>query len=123
MLVDFGIARAMAGETEGDEPTTGRGVALGTPAYMSPEQAAGEEVDARSDLYSLGVVAYEMLTGAPPFTGSHRVVISRHLTDRPDASEKARPDSPVAPVAARSCARWRSIPMSAGRPARRFDAR
>ena len=96
MLVDFGIARAMAGEPEGDEPTTGRGVALGTPAYMSPEQAAGEEVDARSDLYSLGVVAYEMLTGAPPFTGSHRVVISRHLTDRPTPVEKARPDSPVA---------------------------
>ena len=96
MLVDFGIARAMAGEPEGEEPTTGRGVALGTPAYMSPEQAAGEEVDARSDLYSLGVVAYEMLTGAPPFTGSHRVVISRHLTDRPTPVEKSRPDSPVA---------------------------
>jgi tetratricopeptide (TPR) repeat protein len=96
MLVDFGIARAMAGEAEGTEPTTGRGVALGTPAYMSPEQAAGEEVDARSDLYSLGVVAYEMLTGAPPFTGSHRVVISRHLTDRPTPVEKARPDSPAA---------------------------
>ena len=96
MLVDFGIARAMAAEAEGDEPTTGRGVALGTPAYMSPEQAAGEDVDARSDLYSLGIVAYEMLTGAPPFTGSHRVVISRHLTDRPTPVEKARPDSPAA---------------------------
>jgi serine/threonine-protein kinase len=97
MLVDFGIARAMAaGEPSGDEPTTGRGVALGTPAYMSPEQAAGEDVDARSDLYSLGVVAYEMLTGAPPFTGSHRVVISRHLTDRPTPVEKTRPDSPAA---------------------------
>ena len=95
MLVDFGIARAMAGEPDGNEPTTGRGVALGTPAYMSPEQAAGEEVDARSDLYSLGVVAYEMLTGAPPFTGSHRVVISRHLTDRPAPVEKTRPDSPA----------------------------
>jgi serine/threonine-protein kinase len=96
MLVDFGIARAIAGEPEGNEPTTGRGVALGTPAYMSPEQAAGEDVDARSDLYSLGVVAYEMLTGAPPFTGSHRVVISRHLTDRPTPVEKTRPDSPAA---------------------------
>jgi serine/threonine-protein kinase len=96
MLVDFGIARAMAGEPDGEEPTTGRGVALGTPAYMSPEQAAGEEVDARSDLYSLGVVAYEMLTGAPPFTGSHRVVISRHLTDRPTPVGNSRPDSPVA---------------------------
>ncbi len=95
MLVDFGIARAMAGDADGEEPTTGRGVALGTPAYMSPEQAAGEEVDARSDLYSLGIVAYEMLTGAPPFTGSHRVVISRHLTDRPAPIEKSRPDSPV----------------------------
>src|SRR5262249_19636724 len=74
MLADFGIARAVAGDAMG--PSTGQGVAVGTPAYMSPEQAAGEEVDGRSDLYALGVVAYEMLAGHPPFTGASRVVVS-----------------------------------------------
>ncbi|HET7039395.1 MAG TPA: serine/threonine-protein kinase, partial [Gemmatimonadales bacterium] len=58
LLADFGIARAMVAE---GSVSTGQGVAVGTPAYMSPEQAAGEEVDRRSDLYALGVVGYEML--------------------------------------------------------------
>jgi serine/threonine protein kinase len=92
MLADFGIARAMAGESA--TTSTGRGVAVGTPAYMSPEQATGEEVDARSDLYALGVVAYEMLAGHPPFQGPHRVVVSKHIAERPTAIERARPDTP-----------------------------
>jgi serine/threonine-protein kinase len=91
-LADFGIARAIAGDPNPAEPHTGEGIALGTPAYMSPEQASGEEVDARSDVYSLGIVAYEMLNGAPPFTGPQRVVISKHLTDRPAALDKLRPE-------------------------------
>ena len=92
MLADFGIARAMVVETGGS--STGQGVAVGTPAYMSPEQAAGEEVDRRSDIYALGVVAYEMLAGHPPFTGTNRVVVSRHIAERPAPIEKARPDCP-----------------------------
>ncbi len=92
MLADFGIARAMVVETGG--PSTGQGVAVGTPAYMSPEQAAGEEVDSRSDLYALGVVAYEMLAGHPPFQGTNRVVVSRHIAERPVPIDKARPDCP-----------------------------
>jgi serine/threonine-protein kinase len=91
-LADFGIARAIAGDPNPAEPRTGEGIALGTPAYMSPEQASGEDVDARSDVYSLGIVTYEMLNGAPPFTGPQRVVISRHLTDRPTPLEKVRPE-------------------------------
>ncbi len=92
MLADFGIARAMVVETGGS--STGQGVAVGTPAYMSPEQAAGEEVDRRSDIYALGVVAYEMLAGHPPFTGTNRVVVSRHIAERPVPIDKARPDCP-----------------------------
>jgi serine/threonine-protein kinase len=99
LLVDFGIARAMLGG-DGAGPTTGQGVAIGTPAYMSPEQAAGEEIDHRSDLYALGVVGYELLAGHPPFEGPGRVIVSKHLAERPAPLEKARPDCPPALAAA-----------------------
>jgi eukaryotic-like serine/threonine-protein kinase len=91
LLADFGIARAMVAE---GASSTGQGVAVGTPAYMSPEQAAGEEVDSRSDLYGLGVVAYEMLAGHPPFQGSNRVVVSKHIAERPAPIERLRPECP-----------------------------
>src|SRR5688500_1055422 len=91
LLADFGIARAMAAD---GATSTGQGVAVGTPSYMSPEQAAGEEVDSRSDLYGLGVVAYEMLAGHPPFQGSNRVVVSRHIAERPVPIERLRPECP-----------------------------
>jgi serine/threonine-protein kinase len=97
MLVDFGIARAVAAET--GSLSTGQGVAVGTPVYMSPEQAAGEEIDIRSDLYALGVVAYEMLAGHPPFQGPHRVVVSKHIAERPVPIQRVRADVP-APLAA-----------------------
>jgi TolB-like protein/tRNA A-37 threonylcarbamoyl transferase component Bud32 len=96
LLADFGIARAMEQTPTSDVPTTGEGVAVGTPTYMSPEQAAGEGVDARSDLYALGVVAYEMIAGQPPFTGGTRVVVSKHLSERPAPITKLRPDCPPA---------------------------
>ncbi len=92
MLADFGIARAVVAEAGGSG--TGQGVAVGTPVYMSPEQAAGEEIDTRSDLYALGVVAYEMLAGQPPFQGPHRVVVSKHIAERPVPVERLRPETP-----------------------------
>ena len=92
LLADFGIARPSDGHVEGS--TTGQGVVVGTPAYMSPEQAAGEPVDPRSDLYGLGVVAYEMLAGHPPFVGPNRVIVSRHLSERPQPLGRVRPDVP-----------------------------
>ncbi len=94
LLADFGVARAMAHDFSG-EASTGEGVAIGTPAYMSPEQAAGEEVDGRSDLYALGIVLYEMLTGMPPFTGPNRVVVSKHMTERPTPVGRMRSDCPA----------------------------
>jgi serine/threonine protein kinase/tetratricopeptide (TPR) repeat protein len=99
LLVDFGIARVMAGEPDGTR--TAQGVAVGTPTYMSPEQAAGDAVDPRSDLYSLGVVAYEMIAGHPPFRGdSAASVASKHLAERAAPLERARADAPPALVRA-----------------------
>ena len=98
-LTDFGIARLV----EGGEGHTGPGAVMGTPAYMSPEQAAGEDLDGRSDLYSLGIVAYEMLAGSPPFTGPHRTVISRQILDPPTPIAKVRPE--IDPTIARSVMR------------------
>jgi eukaryotic-like serine/threonine-protein kinase len=80
VLADFGIARAIDLLT--DEKLTESGLALGTATYMSPEQASGARVDGRSDIYSLGCVLFEMLAGAPPFSGgSSQSVRARHLVD------------------------------------------
>ena len=69
VVADFGVAKALSAATAGSTGLTTGGLAVGTPAYMSPEQAAGDAtVDARADIYALGCVAYEMLHGKPPFT-------------------------------------------------------
>ena len=82
VVTDFGIARALR-DTRGERLTV-LGMVVGTPAYMSPEQAAGGEVDGRSDQYSLACVAYEMLVGHPPFPGgSARATIARHISEDP----------------------------------------
>src|SRR5881409_1589692 len=78
VVADFGIARALHAAESGKLTETG--VTVGTVAYMSPEQATGEEFDGRSDIYSLGCVLYEMLAGEPPFTGpTAQVVTARRL--------------------------------------------
>ncbi len=95
MLADFGIARAMA--TDADGVRTGQGVAVGTPTYMSPEQAAGDSVDTRSDLYALAVVAYEMLAGRPPFRAqTAAAVATMHLAERPVSVGSLRGGVPTA---------------------------
>jgi tetratricopeptide (TPR) repeat protein len=85
LLADFGIAHVCedASERSTGEGLTTAGVIVGTLAYMSPEQASGRPVDGRSDLYSLGCVLYEMLTGAPPFNGTAVAIIGQHLTAIP----------------------------------------
>jgi eukaryotic-like serine/threonine-protein kinase len=97
LVTDFGIARAAMEGSGGDSTRlTATGMAIGTPAYMSPEQAAGDkEIDGRSDLYALGIVAYQMLTGEPPFTGtSTPALLVKHLTERPVPVQQRRPDTP-----------------------------
>jgi serine/threonine-protein kinase len=85
MLTDFGVAQAVAAQDEGDGRLTGMGVVLGSPRYMSPEQAAGERaLDGRSDVYALGLVAYEMFAGEPAVTGSSApTMLVKHLTEKP----------------------------------------
>ncbi len=80
VVADFGIARAV--DVAGGEQLTETGMAVGTPAYMSPEQATAEPVDARSDIYSLGCVLYEMLGGEPPFIGATpQSILARKLAE------------------------------------------
>jgi serine/threonine protein kinase len=100
LVCDFGIARAveLAG---GDRLASSSGFALGTPAYMSPEQAMGGAVDRRSDVYGLGCVLYEMLTGEQPFSGAtSQAVLARSLAGDLRPIRTVRPDAPLLAEAA-----------------------
>jgi serine/threonine-protein kinase len=91
-VTDFGIARALAGN---DDELTQTGSVMGTASYFSPEQAQGKQVDPRSDLYSLGVVLFEMVTGNPPFTGASPVSIAyKHVQELPPIASSINPSVP-----------------------------
>jgi serine/threonine protein kinase len=92
MLIDFGLAEAL------DDPArTDDGLLLGTPHYLAPEQARGEPADARSDQYALAAVAYELLTGRPPFYGrSSTAIVHAHLYDAPELPSERLPVLPAA---------------------------
>jgi serine/threonine-protein kinase len=94
LVTDFGIAWAM----ESGARLTATGIAVGTPTYMSPEQAVGErELDGRSDLYSVGVLGYQMLTGRVPFEAANSMaLLLKHVTERPRPIADLRPDVPRA---------------------------
>ena len=78
-LLDFGIAKL---QRPGRRPLTSRASVFGTARYMSPEQAKGQEVDGRSDIYAVGVVLYEMLTGQAPFESDNFMeVVNKHIND------------------------------------------
>ena len=90
-VTDFGIARAINTE----ESLTQTGAVMGTATYFSPEQAEGIGVDSRSDIYSLGVVLFEMVTGRPPFLGDTPVAVaSKHVRDHPPAPRELNPSIP-----------------------------
>jgi tetratricopeptide (TPR) repeat protein/tRNA A-37 threonylcarbamoyl transferase component Bud32 len=89
-IMDFGIARSFEAGSE-----TRRGVVIGTAEYMSPEQAAGKEVDGRSDIYSLGIILYEMVAGRRPFEGGSPVeILHKQKTETPEEPRNIRPDIP-----------------------------
>jgi tetratricopeptide (TPR) repeat protein/tRNA A-37 threonylcarbamoyl transferase component Bud32/TolB-like protein len=113
VVADFGVARAVS--AAGGESVTATGMAVGTPAYMSPEQAAGEEVDERSDLYALGCILYEMLAGEPPLVGpTPQATAAKRLANRPTPLGAIRTTIPanLASLAERALA-----PTAADRPA------
>jgi serine/threonine-protein kinase len=95
IVADFGIARAV--EAAGRERLTGTGIAVGTPAYMSPEQAMGQaEVDARSDVYALGCVVYEMVVGRAPFEGATpQELLAKHAVDTAPSLRTSDPSIPL----------------------------
>ena len=91
-VTDFGIARSL----DVNVGLTQTGTVLGTSEYISPEQATGREVDERTDVYSLGVVVYELLAGAPPYSGDSFVAVAmKHVGDPVPSIAQARPDVPL----------------------------
>jgi len=100
-ILDFGLAKVVPGDVpeheSEEESLTLEGIIPGTTSYMSPEQVRGEEVDARSDLFSLGVVLYEMATGQRPFVGKNRVLLMEAILNwKPAAPSRANPGLPAA---------------------------
>ena len=97
-VLDFGIAKVFEGENQFDQLETQAGTVFGTPRYMSPEQAQGKPLDARSDLYSVGVLLYQLITGEAPFKDADAIVVmAKHIRDRPKTPSRLAPNRPITP--------------------------
>jgi len=93
VVCDFGVARAV--EIAAGDTISSSGLVLGTPSYMSPEQAVGGDIDERTDVYALGCVIYEMLAGEPAFTGAtSQAIVARLVSEEPRSLGGVRPDLP-----------------------------
>lgn len=123
-ILDFGLAKPLLDREEDGEPLTAHGTLIGTCQTMAPEQASGGDVDARADLFSLGVLLYEMLTGRSPFRGSNSLdTLKRVITHQPPPVSALRPDLPadLSSLVERLLAKDREArPRSAGEVARRL---
>ena len=94
VVLDFGVAKLL---TDSDPTLTEQGVLIGTPHYMSPEQIRGQPVSYTADVYALGIMVYEMLTGAVPFKGDSALSVAmQHLNEVPEPIERLIPESPFA---------------------------
>lgn len=108
LLLDWGVAKLVGEsevETQARADITQSGHAVGTPTYMSPEQVSGKEVDARSDVYALGILLYEMLTLLPPFRGALMEVMTAHLDRMPVAPRAAAPQRGIPLELEQACMR------------------
>jgi len=91
-IVDFGVAAA---QREGDTQLTKTGYVIGSPKYMAPEQILGKKVDERADIYALGVMLYEMVTGVPPYSrGDHMSVMYQHVQGKARIPQDLNPNLP-----------------------------
>jgi len=98
-VVDFGMAKILAGGGTGTTGLTAHNMVFGTPEYMAPEQARGDELDARCDVYAVGVMLYELLTGGVPFTGNTPLnVLTAQLTQEPDPPRERAPERSITPA-------------------------
>ncbi len=93
-VIEFGLSRLQEGDEGDGSALTAVGVRIGTPYYMAPEYIEEYALDHRADLYALGIVLFEMLTGSPPFTGRPYKVMDRHLHEEPPAPSSVAPDVP-----------------------------
>lgn len=121
-VLDFGLAKLKDGEAD---QLTKMGSIMGTPYYMSPEQGQGQALDFRSDVYSLGVILYEMLTGQVPFSGNNTAVIYQHCHEPPPPPSKFRPNMPplVEQVVLKALSKDREQrPATAGQLYEEYDA-
>jgi serine/threonine-protein kinase len=91
-IVDFGVAAAAS---SGDTQLTKTGYVIGSPKYMAPEQILGKKVDETADIYSIGVIMYEMSTGVPPYSrGDHMSVMYQHVQGKATQSQEINPEIP-----------------------------
>jgi serine/threonine-protein kinase len=98
-VVDFGMAKILTGGGTGTTGLTAHNMVFGTPEYMAPEQARGDELDARCDVYAVGVMLYELLTGGVPFTGHTPLnVLTAQLTQQPDKPRVRSPERAITPA-------------------------
>jgi serine/threonine protein kinase len=96
LLTDFGLVKVITDRQAPQARLTGVGVPVGTPDYMAPEQVIGEAVDGRADLYSLGVILYQMVTATTPFQGETPMqIVAQHLQIPPPSPQMLRPDLPI----------------------------
>jgi serine/threonine-protein kinase len=99
VVVDFGMAKIVTGGGTGTTALTQHNMVFGTPEYMAPEQARGDELDARCDVYAAGVMIYELLTGRVPFAGPTPLsVLTAHLTAEPQSPRARAPDRGISPA-------------------------